>query len=213
MLKEISRLDDLIIDTSKRLGFKMGDLNLIHSATYRCRHHLLDHKLVLKKLECLDQSIYNLKIHETELHQRFSHHPNIVTLYSYWNERSDNPFTYKTIYVILEECLVGDLQSCIISNPIKPSNKSIMKYICDLAKGLAVLHQSDTIHGGIRPSNLFINHHNDLVLGPIKKCELESMRKTRHLLSKFCIQRYMRHYFIFWAPEINRSRALATCGR
>ena len=28
------------------------------------------------------------------------------------------------------------------------------------------------------------------------------MRKTRHLLSKFCVQRYMRHYFIFWAPEI-----------
>jgi hypothetical protein len=54
LIKEIHSLDDLVIDTSKRLGFKMGDLNLIHSSTYRCRHHMLDHKLVLKKLECLD---------------------------------------------------------------------------------------------------------------------------------------------------------------
>ena len=54
MIKEIHSLEDLIIDTSKRLGLKMGDLNLIHSSTYRCRHHMLDHKLVLKKLECLD---------------------------------------------------------------------------------------------------------------------------------------------------------------
>jgi serine/threonine protein kinase len=77
-----------------------------------------------------------------------------------------------------------------------------MKYMCDLSKGLSVLHQSDTIHGGVRPSNLLINAKNDLVLGPIKKSELESMRKTRHLLSKFCIERYMKHYFIFWAPEV-----------
>lgn len=180
----------------------MGDLNLIHSSTYRCRHKMVDHKLVLKKMECLDQSIYNLKVHETDLQSRFSHHPNILTLYTYWNEPSDDPFTYKTLYMIFDECLVGDIYSCIITNPLKPSNKSIMKYVCDLAKGLSVLHQSDTIHGGIRPTNLFINHLNDLVLGPIKKCELESLRKTRHLLSKFCIERYMKHYFIFWAPEV-----------
>ena len=82
LLREIKSLDDLVIDTSKRLGFKMGDLNLIHSSTHRCKHHLIDHKLVVKKLECLDQSIYNLKVHETNQHQKFSSHPNFVTLYS-----------------------------------------------------------------------------------------------------------------------------------
>lgn len=39
LIKGIHSLDDLVIDTSKRLGFKMGDLNLIHTSTYRCRHH------------------------------------------------------------------------------------------------------------------------------------------------------------------------------
>ncbi len=39
MLRTIKSIDDLVIDTSKRLGYKIGDLNLIHSSTYRCRHH------------------------------------------------------------------------------------------------------------------------------------------------------------------------------
>ena len=84
--------------------------------------------------------------------------------------------------MLFEECLIGDLEDCVINNPLKPSKKTIMKYVCDLAKGLSILHQGDTIYGGLRPSNLLINHLNDLVLGPIKKSELDSMRKTRHLL-------------------------------
>lgn len=202
ILKTVRSLEPILIDNRKLLGFKRGDLNLIHSTTVRCRHQDSEKPLVLKKMECLDQSIYNLKIYEIDQHIRFSNHPNIVTLYSYWNEEPDNPFTFKTLFLLFEECLVGDLERCIVQNALKPSNKTIMKYMCDLCKGVTVLHQADTIHGGIRPSNLLINELNDLCLGPIKKSELESMRKTRHLLSKFCIERYMKHYFIFWAPEV-----------
>jgi serine/threonine protein kinase len=154
----------------------MGNLNLLSSSTFRCKHVLLDNRLVVKKIDCVDQYIYTQKINEIDQHARFSHHPNIMTNHSYWNENTDDPFIYRSIFVLYEECRVGDIQSCIITNPLKPSNKSIMKYTCDLAKGLSVLHQSDTIHGGLRGSNLFINHLNDLVLGPIKKCELESLR-------------------------------------
>ena len=67
---------------------------------------------------------------------------------------------------------------------------------------MALFHQSEIVHGGIRPANMFINEKNELILGRIKKSDLESMRKTRHLLSRFCIERYMKMYFIYWAPEI-----------
>ena len=203
IFSEVNSLDSLLIDNSKLLGFKKGDLNLIHSTTIKCRHKSYqEFGLILKKLECLDQSIYNMKVHEIDLHLRYSHHPNIVTLYTYWNTQPDNVFSYKNIYLLFEEALVGDLGSCLISNILKASKKLVMKYICDLSKALCILHQGDTIHGGVRPGNLFINEINDLVIGPIKKSELESMRKTRHLLSKFCIERYMKHYFVYWAPEV-----------
>jgi serine/threonine protein kinase len=208
LLKDIRSLHDLLVDWSRSLGAKTGNINMVHNESHRCRHRMVDHKLVVKKIECLDQAIYNQKIIECDQHSRFSHHPNILTQHTYWNESTDNPFHYKSIYVIYDECLVGDINSCIVTNPLKPSYKSIMKYICDLSKGLTVLHMTNITHGGIRPSNLFINHLNDLVIGPIKLSELESLRQTRHLLSKFIVDRYMKHYFIFWAPEVMLNEAI-----
>lgn len=58
------------------------------------------------------------------------------------------------------------------------------------------------MHGGIRLKNLLVNRKNDGVLGQIKKCELESMRKTRQLLSQFCMERNIKDNFIYWAPEL-----------
>ena len=49
---------------------------------------------------------------------------------------------------------------------------------------------------------MLVNRKNDGVLGQIKKCELESMRKTRQLLSQFCMERNIKDNFIYWAPEL-----------
>lgn len=65
-----------------------------------------------------------------------------------------------------------------------------------------MLHQSGVVHGAIRTSNLFINEDNHLVLGPIKKSEVEHMRTMTHLISKYNIVRYIRQFFIYWSPEV-----------
>ena len=49
---------------------------------------------------------------------------------------------------------------------------------------------------------MLVNRKNDGVLGQIKKCELESMRKTRQLLSQFCMEKNIKDNFIYWAPEL-----------
>lgn len=215
MLGHIRSIYDLKINTRKTLGFKKGDLNLIHSMTYRCLLPDLSKRLVLKKMECLDKSIYNTKIFEIDtLHKlRASTNLfNILKVYSYWNEDTSNPFTYKNIYILTEEAIRGDSFKHIVSKGVNSKNKmrnrTINKFICDLAQGLSIFHQQDVIHGGIRPTNLFITRSNDLVVGEIKKSDLEQMRKTRHLMSRFCLKRYIKHYFIFWAPEVFLDKAL-----
>ena len=70
---EVKSLDSLDLDLSKTLSYKKGDLNLIQSNTVRCFMkdlNLSETKLVIKRLDCLDQNVYNLKIHETETMQR-----------------------------------------------------------------------------------------------------------------------------------------------
>jgi serine/threonine protein kinase len=140
---------------------------------------------------------------------RFSNHPNIIRLFSYWSQDSPNPFIYKEIYQVYEEATLGDVDSTVVANTLKPSKRTVMKYICDISKGLAALHTSDITHGGIRPSNLLLTNINELKLGSMKKTELESLRKMRHLISKFCIERFMKIYFIYWAPEIYLDRPIS----
>ena len=115
---EIKSIDELDLDLSKNLSYKKGDLNLIQSHTIRCRmknvnasveiNNIIDRKLVLKRLDCLDQNVYNLKIHETETMHRLGQNVSIVKLYSYWQESPQDPFIYRSLYQIFEECELGD---------------------------------------------------------------------------------------------------------
>ena len=137
ILREVNSLDKLDLNLSKILGYKKGDLNLVHSKSVRCslKDYPESPRLILTQLDCLDQTVYNMKVHELETMIRYSHHPNIINVYSYWNESSENPFTFKILYILSEEGTIGDVETCIIKNPLKPSKKIIMKYICDMAKG------------------------------------------------------------------------------
>jgi len=195
----------LNVNKQLNLGFPKGELNTVNSVIHRCTPIGSDDRLIIRRLECLSEDGYTQKIHELDLFERMSKHPNIVTLYSYWSEDPDdpdNPFVYKYLYLLFEECMVGDVQRTIVQNPLRPSIKTITKYICDLAKALALLHQSGLYHGGVRATNLFINSKNDLVLGPLKISNMESMMQNYHLLTKYNITRYIKLYYIYWAPEI-----------
>lgn len=164
--------------------------------------HLQYRKLVLKKLDCLDQNVFNLKIHETETMQRLGQNSSICQLYAYWQEIPDNPFIYRTLYQLFEECELGDLESTVICSAIQPPKRTIVKYACGIAKGLFAYHQIGLIHGGIRPNNILLDMFNDTKIGPAKKTELEYTRKMRHLISKYCFRTYLKIYFVFWAPEL-----------
>lgn len=167
-------------------------------------------RLILTIIKCFDQNSYNRKIEEADTFIRYNHHPNVATLYSYWVSAPESADYYKSINMLFEEATVGDLTRCLVLNPLKPSRNTVSKYICDLAKGLGMLHQSGVAHGAIRTSNLFINEENHLVIGPVKKSEVYVMREMSHLISKFNIGRYIRQFFIYWAPEVFNGDEITT---
>lgn len=205
-------MDDLDVEWTNTLGFKLGDLTFMHTRSYRCTlikdESPLKKRLILTRVDCMDLESYNWKIQEADKFIRFNHHPNITTLYSYWVSEPITNQHYKTLYMLFEEATVGDIYRCLVCNPLKPSKTTVLKYICDLAKGLGMLHQSGVVHGAIRATNLFINEENHLVLGPIKKSETESLRKMYHLISKFNINKYIQNDLIYWAPEVFKGEEL-----
>lgn len=211
-IAETRDLDSLVVEWENPLGYRMGDLTFMHTRSYRCNlrkdDKAIKKRLILTRIDCMDQFSYNKKIEEVDKFIRFSHHPNVATLYSYWVSKPTNENYYKTLFVLYEEAMVGDLDRCLVTNPLKPSRTTVSKYICDLAKGLGMLHQSGVVHGAIRATNLFINEDNQLQLGPIKKSETESMRSMIHLLSKFNIGRYIKQYMIYMAPEVLRDEEI-----
>ena len=97
-----------------------------------------------------------MKVYEFDTFKRFSGHPNLVTLFSYWAEKSHNPYQYKSLVSIYEEGLCGDMLKSVVLNQVRPSIRLVMKYLCDIAKGLSTLHNSNIIHGSVKPSSIYI---------------------------------------------------------
>lgn len=198
----VDSMDQLRVDNSHILSMKKGDLNLIHTRTQMCTLYRDDKFLVVKEFDCLDTSIYNMKIHEANVMLNYRFHPNLVNILSVWKSSATNSFSYKKIFMLFEHCPYGNMHDFIFIRFNQFPKVRILKYLTDISKGLSFLHHNDCVHGGIRIKNIIINKKNDCVLGPIKKCELESMRKTRQLLSAFSLDRNVRDYFIYWAPEL-----------
>lgn len=141
---------------------------------------------------------------------RFRNHPNITTLYTYWGEKSQNPYCYKSLVALFEEGVFGDMLRCVVLNEERPSNKMILKYLCDICKALSLLHNNNIIHGSVKPSSIYINNQNVALLGEMAKVELDSARHTHQLFSKILIGESMPHTLIYWAPEVLKLEKYST---
>jgi len=53
-----------------------------------------------------------------------------------------------------------------------------MKYLTDICKGLSTLHNSNIIHGSVKPSSIYIQSDNTAMLGELGKMELDAARHT-----------------------------------
>jgi serine/threonine protein kinase len=52
----------------------------------------------------------------------------------------------------------------------------VLKYLCDICKGLSSLHNCGIIHGNIKPSSLYLSNENVVMLGELGKVKLDSAR-------------------------------------
>ena len=64
----------------------------------------------------------------------------------------------------------------IVLSSVRPSNRLVTKYVCDITKALVSIHNSKIVHAAVRPSNIYINLENSAMLGEFKKVELDSAR-------------------------------------
>lgn len=135
---------------------------------------------------------------------RFRGHPNIISLYSYWTEKPSSPYQYKTLVQLFEEATLGDLMSSVVLSNTRPSNRMVLKYLCDICKGLSSLHNCGIIHGNIKPSSLYLSNENVVMLGELGKVKLDSARQTHTLFSRVLIADAMPKALVYWAPELLR---------
>ena len=135
---------------------------------------------------------------------RFRGHPNVISLYSYWTEKAANAYQYKTLVTLFEEATLGDMMSSVVLSNIRPSNRMILKYLCDICKGLSSLHNCGIVHGSIKPSSIYIAHDNTAMIGELGKVKLDSARQTHTLFSRVLIADSMPKTLVYWAPELLR---------
>jgi len=144
-----------------------------------------------------------MKVYEADTLARFQGHPNIVSLYSYWAEKPSSHYVFKTLVLLMEEGIAGDLlRTVILNHKQRPKIRLCLRYLCDMCKGLIAIHNCNIIHGRIKPSSMYLDANNTLMLGEFGKTELDSARQTHQLFSKVLIREATPRTLVYWAPEL-----------
>lgn len=74
--------------------------------------------LVLKRIDCVDRRIYDMKVYEFDTFARYRAHPNLITLHTYWAEPSPSPYQYKSLIALFDEGRCGDMLKSVVLNPV-----------------------------------------------------------------------------------------------
>jgi serine/threonine protein kinase len=101
-----------------------------------------------------------------------------VSLFTYWTEKASDPYKHKSLVLLFEQGILGDMLRSVVLNPIRPSNRLAQKFLCEIANALTSLHNLNIIHGSVKPSSIYLNANNSVLLGELAKVELDSARHT-----------------------------------
>ena len=184
----------LLIDLDEALAIKHPGLDLatFQSETFRCRpvEEAIAHVgLVLKRLACIDRRMYDIKVYELDTFMRFMNHPNVVALYTMWNEPVSGPYAYKTLVGLYREGVRGDLYDYAVDRPdgrrLRPNRVKLLG--CNIASALRSFHNCNLIHAGIRPRNIYVDDARVGMVGEFGKVELDSLRYPLQLQSLWII--------------------------
>eukprot|EP01051_Picozoa_sp_SAG22_P000279 SAG22_NODE_6_length_41368_cov_49.702222_22_plen_559_part_00 len=199
----------LAIDLDEALALKHPglDLAVFQSETFRCRpvEEAIAHVgLVLKRLACIDRRMYDIKVYEMDSFMRFMNHPNVISLYTMWNEPVAGPYAYKTLVGLYREGVRGDLYDYAVDRPdgrrLRAQRVKLLG--CNIASALRSFHNCNLIHAGIRPRNIYVDAGRVAMVGEFGKVELDSLRYSHHMFSKLFIANAIHHKLAYWAPEL-----------
>ena len=63
-------------------------------------------------------------------------------------------------------------------------------------------------HGSIKPSSLYLNNDNTVMLGELGKVKLDSARQTHTLFSRVLMADAMPKLLVYWSPELLRNERI-----
>ncbi len=152
-------------------------INKIDKKEYAIKH--ISKKRVLEN-NCSLSIIY--KEIETQI---IIEHPNIIRLYSYYENKDD-------IYLILEYLNKGTLFSKIRKKK-KLSEKESFHYFIQILNAINFLHENHFVHRDIKPENILLDSNNNVKLCDFGWCVNLKNNETR---KTFC------GTFEYMAPEI-----------
>lgn len=72
----------------------------------------------------------------------------------------------------------------------------------DVCKALNSFHANNIVHGGVKPTGMYLNAGNEVILGEFRKSELDALRQTHQLMSRSMAKEAIPTVLIYWAPEL-----------
>lgn len=160
-----------------------------------CKNIATDQYFAIKKISCESLEELNFALGEAQAVLKLQH-PYIVECDSFFIERSDN--TCERVCIVYEYCESGSLDNVIAKH--RKSNRiiertDILRWIEQIALGVAYIHKRRIIHRDLKPANIFLTKASkDVKIGDFGFAKIMSIKNsmTNTVLGTRC----------FTAPEI-----------
>eukprot|EP00163_Fabomonas_tropica_P025617 TRINITY_DN446_c0_g2_i3.p1 TRINITY_DN446_c0_g2~~TRINITY_DN446_c0_g2_i3.p1 ORF type:complete len:392 (+),score=63.85 TRINITY_DN446_c0_g2_i3:388-1563(+) len=161
-------------------------------------------ELRLTRIELPTKAIYEAKLAELELFQRYCTHAHIHTVLTHWDIPVDDVYAVdKGVYRKIA-ILSRPYQSTLFEHTIKsgtpiPPGRAL-RLFGEIAKALNILHAVNVVHAGVTIDTIILDDHANATLGLPRKVDTDTLRQ--HLSSNPALEDAVAPIISTWAPEI-----------
>jgi DNA-binding SARP family transcriptional activator len=151
-----------------RLGAAIGDGP--HSTVYRAIQPGVGREVALKAISgpIIDAPDFIRNFDRQAQFVSQLEHPHVVPLYDFWREPSG-------AYLVMR-LLPANLTSHLDSGPLSPLQ--VITLVEQLSSALTAAHRLGVIHGDIRPSNVLVDHQDNVYLSDVGMAMFVQLSKT-----------------------------------
>jgi len=187
-----------LLEDDYELGKRLGRGSF--ATVYLARHKATDKKVVVKRLDRIQQHQEDQVQNEVDMMKQAGWHPNLVSYKGHYRTRASN-----ILCIVMGYCEGGTLADVLKSmeSGVYLTEEQIMGWFIQLVMAVHHLHERNIIHRDLKPGNIFLNKTHTII-------RVGDMGISKSMSNSIEMATTMMGTPYYMSPELMASRPYST---